>query len=124
MVDCQPVRTFSCSPPPDSSFSSLRSLIAFGIQRLSGKVACLKNCWYGWSRVARPEYGDGRMAHYHLNFVGAALAENTILLPSTRWFTRRNIAIGVVATLLLYGGLAYILVPHYWDRYARRHPSL
>jgi LssY C-terminus len=47
----------------------------------------------------------------------------TIPVPSRRWRFIKRAAIGVLALLLVYVVVAYVLLPLGWVRYAHRHPA-
>jgi hypothetical protein len=51
--------------------------------------------------------------------------EETFTEPSrTPWTLRRWVGFGVLLLVVIYLGVAYVLMPAVWKRYVRRHPSL
>ena len=51
-------------------------------------------------------------------------ASQEVLAPGKRRSRRKRWAIFVVGLLLVYFAAAYVIAPHEWMRYARKHPSL
>ncbi len=51
-------------------------------------------------------------------------APQPAVASAKRWSRRRRVVVFVVGLLLLYGAVAYLVMPLAWTRYSRRHPSL